>query len=100
MGSDAFAAAARFHTGGIAGLRPDEVPIIAQKGEEILTRGDPRHRANGGVGSGGATPVNLKVVNAIDAGDFVSKGLDTGVGSKALLNYIRSNSGAVKQALG
>jgi murein DD-endopeptidase MepM/ murein hydrolase activator NlpD len=100
LGSDAFAAAARFHTGGIAGLRPDEVPIIAQKGEEILTRGDPRHRANGGAGSGGATPVNLKVVNAIDAGDFVSKGLDTGVGGKAVLNFIRSNSGAVKQALG
>ena len=99
MRSDTFAAAARFHTGGIAGLRPDEVPIIAQRGEEILTRGDPRHRANGGVGSS-AAPVNLKVVNAIDAGDFVSKGLDTGVGGKALLNYIRSNSGAVKQALG
>ncbi len=94
-----FAAAARFHTGGIAGLRPDEVPIIAQLGEEILTRGDPRHRANGGLG-GSAPPVNLKVVNAIDAGDFVSKGLDSGVGGKALLNYIRANSGAVKQALG
>ncbi|MDQ0836982.1 peptidoglycan DD-metalloendopeptidase family protein [Sphingomonas faeni] len=99
MSPDVFAAAARFHTGGIAGLRPDEVPIIAQKGEEILTRGDPRHRANGGLGDGGV-PVNLKVVNAIDAGDFVSKGLDTGVGGKALLNYIRANSGAVKQAIG
>jgi murein DD-endopeptidase MepM/ murein hydrolase activator NlpD len=100
MGSDAFAAAARFHTGGIAGLRPDEVPIIAQKGEEILTRGDPRHRANGGAGGGGAAPVNLKVINAIDAGDVVSKGLDTGAGGKAFINYIRANSAAVKQALG
>ncbi len=100
MGSDAFAAAARFHTGGIAGLRPDEVPIIAQKGEEILTRGDPRHRANGGADGGGAAPVNLKVINAIDAGDVVSKGLDTGVGGKAFINYIRANSAAVKQALG
>ncbi len=94
-----FAAAARFHTGGIAGLRADEVPIIAQRGEEILTRGDPRHRANGGLGGGGAAP-NIKIVNAIDAGDFVSKGLDTGVGGKALLNYIRANSCAVKQAIG
>ncbi len=71
-----FAAAARFHTGGIAGLRPDEVPIIAQKGEEVLTRDDPRHRANGSLGSGAAAQ-NIKIVNAIDAGDFVSKGLDT-----------------------
>lgn len=99
LNPDVFAAAARFHTGGIAGLRPDEVPIIAQKGEEILTRGDARHRANGGLGGGGV-PVNLKVVNAIDAGDFVSKGLDSGVGGKALMNYIRANSGAIKQAIG
>ncbi len=34
-----FAGAARFHAGGIAGLRPDEVPIIAQAGETILPRG-------------------------------------------------------------
>ena len=43
-----FAFAPRFHSGGvaglrpdggIAGLRPDEVPIIAQRGETILPRG-------------------------------------------------------------
>ena len=33
-----FALAPRFHSGGIAGLRPDEVPIIAQRGETILPR--------------------------------------------------------------
>ena len=40
-----FAGAARYHAGGVAGLRPDEVPIIAQAGETILPRGaltDPR----------------------------------------------------------
>ena len=34
-----FAGAARYHAGGVAGLRPDEVPIIAQAGETILPRG-------------------------------------------------------------
>ena len=34
-----FAFAPGFHEGGIAGLRPDEVPIIAQAGEVILPRG-------------------------------------------------------------
>ena len=43
-----FAAAPRYHSGGIAGLRPDggiaglrpdEVPIIAQRGEAVLPRG-------------------------------------------------------------
>ena len=33
-----FAGAERFHEGGIAGLRADEVPIIAQRGETILPR--------------------------------------------------------------
>ena len=35
-----------YHSGGIAGLRPDEVPLIAKRGEEIITQNDPRHRAN------------------------------------------------------
>ena len=35
----AFAFAPRFHSGGIAGLRADEVPIVAQRGETILPRG-------------------------------------------------------------
>ncbi len=98
---EVFAAAARYHTGGIAGLKPNEVPIIAEQGEEILTRSDPRHRANGGLGSGGSGDMPpITVVNAIDAGDFVSKGLNTGVGGKALMNYIRANRSAVNSALG
>ncbi len=44
----AFLAAPRLHAGGLLGLQPGEMPIIAQVGEEILTRDDPRHRANGG----------------------------------------------------
>ena len=43
----AFAGAPRFHMGGIAG---DEVPIIARRGEEVLTTDDPRHRRKGGWG--------------------------------------------------
>ena len=34
-----FADAPRFHSGGVAGLRADEVPIIAQRGETVLPRG-------------------------------------------------------------
>lgn len=51
-----FDGAHRFATGGIAGLRPDEVPIIAHRREEVVTPKDPRHRANGG-----ADPVNVTV---------------------------------------
>ncbi len=52
----AFAGAPRFHTGGIVGLRDDELPIIARRGEEVLTMNDPRHRDNSG-----DMPVNVDV---------------------------------------
>lgn len=41
-----FANAARYHSGGVLGLKPNEVPIIGKKGEEMITEGDPRHRNN------------------------------------------------------
>lgn len=94
----AFAGAMRYHTGGIAGLKPNEVPVILERGEEVLTRDDPRHRANGGMGQQGA-PANVKVVNAIDSGSFISAGLNTDVGQQAILNYISANPNAIKTAL-
>jgi len=48
----AFAGAQRYHSGGMAGLGPNEVPIIAERNEEVLTRQDPRHRFNGGMMGG------------------------------------------------
>ncbi len=51
LSPSAFAAAPRYHTGGIAGLRPDEIPSVLRRGEEVLTTSDPRHRNNAGGGS-------------------------------------------------
>jgi hypothetical protein len=50
-----FAAAPRLHAGGVAGLRPGEVPIIAQRGEVILPA-DALHGA-------AAPPVRVVVEN-------------------------------------
>lgn len=86
--------AVRYHTGGIAGLAPNEVPAILERNEEVLTRDDPRHVMNGG------GQANVKIINAIDAGDFVSQGLNTEVGQQGILNYMSANSSAVKGALG
>lgn len=63
-----FAGAIRYHSGGIAGLQPNEVPSILQKGEEVLTRKDVRHRDNGG-GVQRAPQVNI-TVNTPDANSF------------------------------
>lgn len=90
-----FSSATRYHSGGIAGLRPDEVPTILQKGEEVLTASDSRHRDNGGM----APNVNLKVVNTIDAGEMVSEGLSTAAGEQAIFNMVRANRRAFREAM-
>jgi hypothetical protein len=52
----AFAGAPRLHTGGWAGLRPDEVPAILQRGERVLNR---REAAGYGRGVGTGVTVNI-----------------------------------------
>lgn len=94
-----FAAAARYHTGGIAGLRPNEIPIIAERGEEILTRSDPRHRANGGLGGAGGD-VAVKNVVVYNAAEALERGFSDKRGEKVFFAFLRANSGAVKQAIG
>jgi hypothetical protein len=58
----AFAGAPRLHAGGVAGLRPDEVPAILQRGERVLSRAETRAfdlaRADGG------TTVNITTTDA------------------------------------
>ena len=54
----AFAGAPRLHTGGWAGLRPDEVPTILQRGERVLNRREAAQYGHARQGSGGVT-VNI-----------------------------------------
>lgn len=44
----AFAGAPRMHDGGWAGLRPDEVPAILQRGERVLSRREAQSYGTGG----------------------------------------------------
>jgi len=88
-----FANATRYHTGGIAGLRPNEMPAILQKGEEVLTRNDPRHIANGGGGGGGGA-ANVKVVNVFDPAEALRMALQTKVGEQVMLSWVRDNQAA------
>jgi hypothetical protein len=64
----AFAGAPRMHSGGWAGLRPDEVPAILQKGERVLSRRELAAQGGSQQGSGGQ---NIAVtINARDAQSF------------------------------
>jgi len=58
--------AARYHVGGIVGLKPGEFPIIANRNEEVLTEDNPRHIFNVArqprmATGGGGGEVNLSV---------------------------------------
>ena len=64
----AFAGAPRMHSGGWAGLRPDEVPAILQKGERVLSRRELAAQGESQQGNGGQ---NIAVtINARDAQSF------------------------------
>jgi molybdopterin converting factor small subunit len=88
----AFAGAPRFHSGGVAGLKPDEVPAVLQRGEEVLAKNDPRNAANGQQGG-------FRVVNVVDpkmAADY----LESSEGERVIMNIIGRNPGQVRQLLG
>jgi tape measure domain-containing protein len=57
-----FAFAKKYHNGGFPGLRSDEVPIIAQKGEGVFTKEQMKV-----MGSGNGTPPQINIINQTDA---------------------------------
>ena len=64
----AFAGAPRFHDGGLAGLRADEVPAILQRGEMVLSRAQ---LAAIGAARETRPPVNVVMnISTPDAGSF------------------------------
>lgn len=73
-----FAGAPRLHRGGLAS---DEVPAILQRGEEVLTRSDPRHVLNAGMAGGNRTEINvsgtsdpaLVITAAVQAADIIER---------------------------
>lgn len=92
-----FDGAPRYHDGTVVGLGPDEQAAVLLKGEEVLKKSDPRNIMNGGGMQ--VAPNNVKIVNTIDAGEFVSQGASTEAGEKAILNVIRSNASVVKSVV-
>ena len=93
-----FNTALRYHTGGIVGLKPNEVPIIGLRNEEMLTEDDPRHRFNGGLNPKG--PGSVKVINVLDPADLLDRALGGDEGERIFFNFVRKNAGAIKAAIG
>lgn len=59
----AFIGAPRMHSGGWAGLRPDEVPAILQRGERVLSRRELARAGAGPDAMGGLVQVVVRVAN-------------------------------------
>lgn len=92
-----FANAPRYHTGGIMGLKPNEIPIIAEEGEEMLTKSDPRHRDNLGKGKKGQTDQSPRftINNMIDSMSIASV-MEGSHGEAAIMNVIRANRNEIR----
>lgn len=98
-----FAGAARFHGGGVPGLKSNEVPAVLEAGEVVRTQQQEKALADrqAMAASGGSdSPMSLKIVNAIDSASIIEQGLNSSSGEKAVLNLIRANKGAIKQMIG
>lgn len=91
-----FHGAPRYHTGGVAGLRANEVPAILQKGEEVLTRQDPRHRYNGGRTTESERPREQRFI-FVDDQRQVSNWLNSPDGDVAMVEWIGRNANAVRE---
>ncbi|RWY67876.1 hypothetical protein EHI46_26285 [Rhizobium leguminosarum] len=96
-----FANAIRYHSGGIAGLRPDEVPTILKRNEEVLTEQDPNHRFNRGKDksseAGGGQPI--KQVLVLDQRDL-SNAVASSHGEKVVITHIKNNAPTIRKMLG
>jgi TP901 family phage tail tape measure protein len=90
FGAGTFTGRSKFEDGGLAG---DEVPIIAHRGEEILTEEESKAKAAGG--GGGAQ--NVEIMNVVDP-RMVDERISQN--PSLILNIITSQKNQVRRILG
>lgn len=88
-----FAGAPRYHSGGIAGLAPDEVPAILQRGERVLSRR--QTAAYEAARGGGSAQVTTPIVAIGD--DAVANALAGASGEKVVVTHVRNNWGGLSR---
>lgn len=98
-----FAGAMRYHTGGVAGLAPDEVPTILKQGEEVLTQDDPRHRKNGGMapqsGAASGGEQAIRVINVL-SDEVAEQMLNSATGERVFMAHAKKNAATLRQLVG
>jgi hypothetical protein len=91
-----FVGAPRFHEGGIAGLRPNEVPAILQRGEVVIPN---TGAALGRQGGGGGSSVAITYAPTINAGDLATKAWVRGVVDRSVGEAVRLSQAGQARAL-
>ncbi len=94
-----FTNAPRYHSGGIAGLAPDEYPTILQRGEEVLAADSPRNILNGAAGLGGQQKGGQQSTRFIlvDDRSKVAEAMASAEGERVVIETIRRNAATVRQ---
>jgi hypothetical protein len=86
-----FAGAQRYHNGGVAGLAPNEVPAILEKGEQVISA-----RGAAAASKGVSSIRNVLVTDK----NFVPDAMASSEGEKVILTYIKRNQAMLKQMFG
>lgn len=96
-----FAGAVRYHGGGLAGLKPNEVPSILERGEEVITRSDSRHRLNGGLSGDNVSSGMMPLSQVLAIGDDeIANAMAGAAGAKVTLTHIKRHAGTIRQLIG
>lgn len=92
-----FVAAPRYHDGAVVGLGADEQAAILKKGEEVLTRQDPRNVLNSGTKAGAASgPTNIRSVLVLDNG-LIPQAMQSSDGEAVTMSHIKKNVSTIRQ---
>ncbi len=98
-----FANAVRYHSGGVAGLRPNEVPAILEVGERVRTKEqeaalqkDLRSGSSGS--SSGSRAPSIRNIIAFDEKQLASA-MANSAGEEVVLNFVKRNAQTIKRML-
>ncbi len=101
LSASVFANAPRYHTGTVVGLRSDEQAAILQKGEEVLSKDNPRNIMNktADAAAKGASPTNIRNILVTDP-NFVPAAMASSQGEQTLITMLTRNKAGFRKALG
>lgn len=90
-----FTNAVRYHNGGVAGLAPNEVPAILEKGEVVLTA----QQAAAQKSADNAGQLAIRNILVTDP-NFVPDAMATSQGERVMTTFIQRNKASIRQMLG